>query len=428
MNFTKRKGFIFGAVAVSAMALIGCGDETTTNVVEQTGMQIVAAGEKMAKCSDSNVGEMIFVSDSAAVYYCDGDAWQTLNGKDGVDGKDSKPGTAVNGEDGKGCTAADTVSADGLAGYNLDCADKRVGTIWNGKNGEDGKDGEEGKTIKGEDGKGCTAADTVSADGVAGYNLDCADKRVGTIWNGKDGEEGKDLVAEYDTVTTEFLNQKMLAEGKYGILVDKRDNKVYRTIEIGTQTWMAQNLDYSDGGVTSYCYDNDLKNCEKYGRLYMWAQAMNLDETFNTNRALSVSGADSILVRPVQGLCPNGWHVPDTLEWNTLETWISTKNYLEYDSEEVGVSLKVAISEEWMANPDVSPGADRYGFSALPAGDYSVVSMFNEINQRESWWSSNEFTETRGRSRNVNSSMNILSGFNDWKVSAISVRCLKNSD
>ena len=81
---------------------------------------------------------------------------------------------------------------------------------------------------------------------------------------------------EYSCIPTENLNQEMLAEGLYGEFLDERDNQVYKTIQIGEQVWMAQNLNYADsvampsllGG--SWCYDNDEENCRKAGRLYTW--------------------------------------------------------------------------------------------------------------------------------------------------------------
>ena len=89
MNLNQARHFALYAIPCAAL-LAACADENTTQITEQTGLATIASGESLAECSEENSGEMVFVSDSSAVYYCDGSSWQTLNGKDGKDGKKKK--------------------------------------------------------------------------------------------------------------------------------------------------------------------------------------------------------------------------------------------------------------------------------------------------------------------------------------------------
>lgn len=108
----------------------------------------------------------------------------------------------------------------------------------------------------------------------------------------------------------------------FGVLEDKRNNKKYRTIEIEGITWMADNLDieYKDstGEVKSFCYGDDVKNCEKYGRLYTWAAAIDSAGLYSDDGWGCGLRASCAIFPVVQGVCPDGWHLPTEEEFETL--------------------------------------------------------------------------------------------------------------
>jgi uncharacterized protein (TIGR02145 family) len=91
----------------------------------------------------------------------------------------------------------------------------------------------------------------------------------------------------------------------------------YRTVQIGSQIWMAENLNYAVEG--SVCYDNLESNCDKYGRLYNWATAMNLDLSCNF-----ITCASQIQLKH-QGICPAGWHIPGNTDWDQLYLYVSRR-------------------------------------------------------------------------------------------------------
>ena len=151
-----------------------------------------------------------------------------------------------------------------------------------------------------------------------------------------------------------------------GSFTDSRDGKTYKTVRMGDQVWFAENLNYDDGH--GLCPMLEAENCEKYGRLYNFEGRDAKMYTYSSSNYLS--------------LCPEGWHVPDSLEWKKLISHVTSFN----DGEPVGVSLKTTtgwytegdtvniegngspIGSEDSTRIGATRGTDRFGFSALPAG------------------------------------------------------------
>lgn len=202
--------------------------------------------------------------------------------------------------------------------------------------------------------------------------------------------KGKYDCSVYNCVTTEYLNQTMLAAGEYGELLDTRDDQVYRTIEIGTQTWMAQNLNYST--IDSKCYDGSAANCKKYGRLYLQSEA--------------------------KSVCPTGWHLPSEKEWNVLNDYVDGIN----GTDAVGTSLKAL--GVWDDISSVSKGTDLVGFSGLPSVYFGSVSACGGVKTHGLYWTAdvNEY-------RCLLSDNDILYDYTDSYAATygMSVRCLKGA-
>ena len=233
------------------------------------------------------------------------------------------------------------------------------------------------------------------------------------------------FVPEYDTVTTEFLNQEMLKDGKYGILVDKRDNKVYRTIKIGTQTWMAQNLSYADGGVTSYCRNNSVQGngdeyCRRFGRLYTWAAALNLDDMYNSNRATESDGSDKYLYHPAQGLCPDGYHIPQKSEFETLINYVAAQNTVNNVKTGVSPSLE-SVNGLWDIPAGDSYPTNTTGFSGVANG-----SLFSGYSATLSMVSSTENSATTFTVYTLHHASTSFKIEAHEKSSFMSIRCVKN--
>lgn len=145
---------------------------------------------------------------------------------------------------------------------------------------------------------------------------------------------------------------------EYSILKDDRDGKEYKTVVIDGKNWMAENLNYSDGSeymqAHSVCYVEDGEDCGIGGRGYTWMTLTGIDTAYAT-----VAVPDSLMEFPYRGICPSGWHVPDTNEWKTLIN--------HYDMASLISDAGWIIAWKSVAESPVN----TTGFSALPL-DYDM--------------------------------------------------------
>jgi uncharacterized protein (TIGR02145 family) len=184
----------------------------------------------------------------------------------------------------------------------------------------------------------------------------------------------------------------------------------YKTVKIGKQTWMAENLNYSTSSGST-CYDNLQENCTRYGKLYTW-------ETAKT-------------------VCPAGWHLPSRREWGDLA--IAVDGTGEYGTGgEAGYNLK--SKDGWYQSGD---GADGFGFSALPGGYlYSYIELYYDSysgtytrftrwaygsrGNNGYWWTATEFSNDDAYLRRMDYNGGFVVEENKSKGHNCSVRCVKN--
>jgi uncharacterized protein (TIGR02145 family) len=192
--------------------------------------------------------------------------------------------------------------------------------------------------------------------------------------------------------------------------------KTYKTVKIGKQVWMAENLNYvaqSSSSVSgSMCYNNQDSLCATHGRLYNWAAAMNLGSICNGGFCMSGGGDQH------RGICPSGWHIPSKGDWEALAVAAG-------GVEVAGGKLK--SSEHWnYYNGRTGNGADAYDFSALPGGYYN--GKFEDIDFHGYWWSTAEGASSSGSAGSYVMSYNndSLSYSLEVKSSFFSVRCIQD--
>ncbi len=187
-------------------------------------------------------------------------------------------------------------------------------------------------------------------------------------------------------------------------MTDSRDGQTYKTVTIGSQTWMAQNLNYETD--SSFCYNNEESNCAKYGRLYRWAAAVGKSE--------SECGYGYTCSRNIQGVCPNGWHLPSKAEWETLFNAVG-------GSSTAGTKLK--STSGWNSSGN---GTDAFGFSALPAGYRNLKGAFLNEGRSADFWSSTEDDSYDAYLMHLSYDADTAGLIYNGKYFGFSVRCLKD--
>lgn len=155
-------------------------------------------------------------------------------------------------------------------------------------------------------------------------------------------------------------------DGNY--FTDPRDFNMYKYVTIGDQTWMAENLRYLPevGGTTGYAVANyngtnpsaarQTEEFQNFGVYYLWEVAVAGNNNYNNK---------------VQGICPEGWHMPHSYNYHALEKLIAND----------GKKLKKKDTGFWETNN----GTDEYGFAAL-AGGYIEDGEWKEFKNEGHWW------------------------------------------
>jgi uncharacterized protein (TIGR02145 family) len=211
------------------------------------------------------------------------------------------------------------------------------------------------------------------------------------------------------------------------------DNNFYKTVKIGTQIWMAENLKttrYRNGDTIrttspatldisnqttphfQWAYGGNQSNIVTYGRLYTW-----------------------YAVTDSRNLCPTGWHVPSDAEWTTMENYLITNGY-NYDGTNIGnkIAKSLASSTLWGAysgtgvvgNTDYPIYRNKSGFTALPGGSrYSSTFEYNVY--VGFFWSSDESNATLAWDRTIHYDLANVKRNSDPKYLGLSVRCLRDN-
>ena len=174
----------------------------------------------------------------------------------------------------------------------------------------------------------------------------------------------------------------------YGQITDQRDGKTYKTVKIGNQVWMAENLAFKPSSGNYWAYDDDNSNVAKYGYLYDWETANNV--------------------------CPVGWHLPSDNEWDVLTEHLG-------GAEVAGTKMK--STSGWSDNGN---GTNESGFNGFPGGYRHYNGYFDNIGNYGYWWSSSVTNAYSAWFRKLYFSNGNVYRSNYNKADGFSVRCLRD--
>jgi uncharacterized protein (TIGR02145 family) len=220
-----------------------------------------------------------------------------------------------------------------------------------------------------------------------------------------------------NSITTIVFNPNV----SYGIMTDQ-DSNVYKTVTIGTQTWMAENLrvtKYRNGEPIPNVTDNYAWVVLTTGAYCSYANRANKDEIATYGRLYNCYAiADS------RNIAPTGWHVPSIAEWNTLTTYLDGNNGPGGKMKETGTTHWNSPSdwEIWDAY-----ATNESGFTALPSGfRYFLDGTFHNLGFTGFWWSSTAFSATEAYNLSLSYNSGWCVGGDGTKQCGYSVRLLKD--
>ena len=360
----KKLTIIF-AIAAVAFFLAACGDDSSSSASGNDApgedyFFAVKTLDDLPACMDSHEGDSVLVSSLNAIYLCNDGKWENLD---------------IDNSQESSSSAALSSSSDSLE----------------------------------QQPSSSTAAKVSSSSSV---KLPSSSSAI--VSSSSEKVSSSSVTEVQEKPNWKYLNPDI----SYGIFQDARDGQFYKTVTIGPQIWMAENLnyDYNEGTAKSFCYNNEPDSCAKYGRLYTWAAVMDSAGVFGDGGKGCGYDVTCSAKEPVRGICPEGWHLPSDAEWETLFTAVG------------GVDLagtKLKSKSGWYNDGN---GTDAFGFSALPVGYRGLNGIYYYEGSQAYFWSSSEDGSDYAYNMLLDYYGDYVRLLNTSKSLGFSVRCLRDSD
>lgn len=202
---------------------------------------------------------------------------------------------------------------------------------------------------------------------------------------------------------------------------DERDGQTYKTVKIGDQVWMAENLNFNsnflpegaaDSVYNSFCFGDDDAACEKSGRLYLWSAAMDSAGIYSDDAVGCGYYEECEAKEVVRGICPKGWHFPNNAEWKVLFEAAGGENY---------AARELKATTGWSQN-----GKDTYGFAVIPSGRRNAYGSYEDENVAH-YWVPDQLDKSSAYVWDFTYSMFMMDD-HFFEDNAFAVRCVRNAE
>lgn len=385
--FTRLSPWSIAIGSVFTLFLAACGDSGSSSDSPEK-VVLVSSIDDLDDCSDDLEGDTVFVRSEKSDFVCVGGKWTNFDSLDS-----SNRDTPIIESDLVVVTFDDlpvcTVKREGVTTYIKD--EKKAYVCTNGNWKEDVKKIDD-----------------------SSLSLSCSSiTQSSSSLDNPSSSSAKSSSSQKPISSSSHIPET--ANATTGTMTDSRDGQVYKIVTIGKQVWMAQNLNYETDA--SYCYKNQSDNCNKYGRLYTWADAMDSAGAWSSNGAECGYAKTCSPIYPVRGVCPKDWHLPTYNEWQSLFSAVGGRS---------GAGLMLKSVSDWLNGGN---GTDEFSFTVLPAGNGLTYGSGIDEGKYARFWIP---TERKGDER-LNADYVYFTSSSDNAISAslpksyaFSIRCVKD--
>ena len=406
-----KKVSLLSMCAFSLLA-VACSDDGSSDVFYAQGNStsdlIVSVYDDLPVCSSTREGVTAYVKDDKTAYICQDNVWT-------VDGEGNGTVSSSSRQSQQESTSSSDDSSADSSSSNVSSSQQASSSS---SSGEQPKSSSEGSAAS----SSSVSSSSVASGSVSSSSVTSSSSAENLSAGASSSSISSSSVSS-SSVSSSTVSSSSTPDEPGPVLTDSRDGQIYKIVKIGEKWWMAENLNYfyRAGTAWSYYYKNDSTYRHKYGVHYSWAAAMDSAGVFSEDGKGCGFRVNCSPKYPVQGVCPEGWHLPDTTEWQAL---------IKEAGGDSLAKIKLKSTSGWEGYK--VEGTDDLGFTALPAGrgegeawigEGSLAYFWTSTYFEESYFSFEEET-AYCISLNFSADERIM---DHWgKYLRLSVRCVKN--